>query len=179
MDVHDSYRSGVTRARLIAANGNANNQVILTVASVGNLGQDQGPNAPYGMVTKAVIEGMDKWLANIANDTSSHSQSEKILRNKPSDLVDACYTEKGEKITDHAKCSQLFPYASDPRLVAGAPPSDDVFKCTLKPLDAKDYAHPLTAEQMAKLKSIFPEGVCNYSRPGVEQQKFADTWHRY
>jgi hypothetical protein len=33
-DIHDQFRSFVTRARLTAANGNADNQVILTFRSV-------------------------------------------------------------------------------------------------------------------------------------------------
>jgi hypothetical protein len=178
-DVHDAYRSGVTRARLIAANGNASNQVIITVATVGSVGQDQGPNAPLGKVTKDVLASLDKWIANIQSDTSSHSPAEKVVKNKPSDLVDSCYDAMVQKYTDPAKCSQMFPYASDPRLVAGAPASDDVFKCQLKPVDARDYKKALTPEQMARIKSIFPQGVCDYSRPGVSQIKTIETWQKF
>lgn len=178
-DVHDAYRSGVTRARLIAANGNANNQVIITVATVGNLGQDQGPSAPLGKVTKEVLAELDQWIARIKADTSSYSLAEKVVRNKPSELVDSCYDATVQKFTDAAKCSQMFPYASDPRLVAGAPPADDVFKCSLKPVDAKDYKGSLTAEQMNRIKTIFPQGVCDYSRPGIAQMKVAEGWHTF
>jgi hypothetical protein len=33
-----------------------------------------------------------------------------------------------------------------------------------------------TAEQLAKLKQTFPDGVCDYSKPGVEQAHLAGTW---
>jgi hypothetical protein len=178
-DVHDAYRSGVTRARLVAANGNANNQVIVTVASVGNLGQDQGGIAPLGKVTKEVIAQLDNWIVGIQSDTSNRPPAEKVARNKPSELVDSCYDEKVVKFTDPVKCSQMFPYASDPRLVAGAPAADDIFKCALKPVSAKDYKQTLTAEQISRLKSIFPQGVCDYSRPGVSQQRVTETWQKY
>jgi hypothetical protein len=40
-DVHNAYHSRTMRQRLIAANGNANNQVILTTATLGTLALDQ------------------------------------------------------------------------------------------------------------------------------------------
>ena len=32
---------------------------------------------------------------------------------------------------------------------------------------------------MSRLKSIFPDGVCDWSRPGVNQRKLKDTWLGY
>ena len=60
--------------------------------------------------------------------------------------------------------------------MAGAPPSNDVFKCVLKPIDAKDYKVAPTGEQMAQLQKVFPEGVCDYSKPGVGHTTDAKTW---
>jgi hypothetical protein len=75
-----------------------------------------------------------------------------------------------------ARCKALFPFAGDARLAAGAPASDDVFKCALKPVDAKDYKQTPTAEQLSQLARIFPEGVCDYSKLGVGQVPIAGTW---
>jgi hypothetical protein len=72
----------------------------------------------------------------------------------------------------------MFPPYSDPRIVAGAPLSADRFKCELKPLDAKDYQQPLTAAQLASVKAIFPQGVCEYGRKGVSQGP-SQTWLSY
>jgi hypothetical protein len=91
------------------------------------------------------------------------------VRNKPADATDACYTATLEKSTDWAKCKETFPAYSDPRIVAGAPMSADRFKCELKPVDPKDYKQPLTPAQLANVKAIFPQGVCDYSRKGVSQ----------
>ena len=74
------------------------------------------------------------------------------------------------------RCKTLFPFAGDARLAAGAPATDDVFKCALKPVDAKDYKQAPTAEQLAHLRRIFPDGVCDYTKPGVGQEPLAGTW---
>jgi hypothetical protein len=39
-----------------------------------------------------------------------------------------------------------------------------------------DYKVPFTSDETARLKNIFPGGVCDWSKPGVEQQKLGGTW---
>jgi hypothetical protein len=73
----------------------------------------------------------------------------------------------------------MYPPNADPRIVDGGPLADDILKCNLKPVDPKDYAQSLMPEQIARLKSIFPQGVCNYGRPGVAQQRFDRVWHKF
>lgn len=189
IDVHDGYHSAIMRARLMKYNGNANNHVMLTVASLGRVQLDtRGPASTYGTpLTKISAEGldiMDRWLTAIAKDTSNASAAQKVAANRPAGVVDACYPTKfgalvGEidKVTDKAQCDKVFPFAADARLAAGAPATNDVFKCQLKPVTASDYKTAPSADQLAKLKQIFPEGVCDYSKPGVEQVKIAGTWH--
>jgi hypothetical protein len=172
-DPHDSVRSYSTRARLIAANGNADNQVILTGSRVGT------GSGSAAAVAATVLRLMDQWLNNIANDSSDISDAAKVVRNKPPELVDACYTVTGQKITDQSVCRQLYPRHGNPRLAAGEPLANDVLKCTPKPVDRRDYVQTLTDEQFARLKAIFPQGVCDYSRRGVEQQLVKDTWLSY
>jgi len=182
-DVHDAHHSKVFRARLIAANGNADNQVQVTVASTGSLGTDiggpPGVTSPLQAVTRVMLAKMDQWLANIAADHSHRSAREKVVRNKPADLVDSCYTASLERITDMSQCAQLFPYYARPRIVAGEPFTADRVKCALKPTDARDYAQGLTSAQRAQLQAIFPSGVCDYRRPGIEQQPLQGTWLTY
>ena len=36
-----------------------------------------------------------------------------------------------------------------------------------------------TADEMTRLKKIFPGGVCDWSKPGVDQQPFAGTWQTF
>jgi hypothetical protein len=45
-----------------------------------------------------------------------------------------------------------------------------VLKCQLKPLNPADYPVTFTPAQWQELQQAFPLGVCDYSRPGVDQQ---------
>jgi hypothetical protein len=69
----------------------------------------------------------------------------------------------------------MYPSYSAPRIVAGGPLAGNIFKCQLKPVDAADYKVTFTAREMAQLKSVFPGGVCDWSKPGVEQRG-VKTW---
>jgi Tannase-like family of unknown function (DUF6351) len=180
VDVHNSYHSGVNRARLIAANGNANNQVIVTVQSTGTLtGDISSPTSPLAIVSRHLFDLMDQWLANIAGDDDTGTDAEKVVRNKPAELIDSCYDSSLQKTTSAAQCAQMYPYYKDPRLVAGAPATDDVFKCTLKPVDVADYNPPLSSAQIATVSSIFPNGVCDFAKTPTGKVPLADTWLAY
>jgi hypothetical protein len=48
----------------------------------------------------------------------------------------------------------------------------------LKSIDRKDYKQPLSDAQMASLKALFPQGVCDYGKKGVAQRS-PDTWLTY
>jgi hypothetical protein len=54
--------------------------------------------------------------------------------------------------------------------------ASDVLKCVLKPIDRRDYPVAFTAAETADLRAIFPQGVCDYTKPGVEQQPLTATW---
>jgi hypothetical protein len=73
----------------------------------------------------------------------------------------------------------MFPPHADPRLAAGAPLTNDVLKCTLKPPNRSDYKLPLTNAQFARLQATFPDGVCDYDRPGIGQQRAGEAWLSY
>src|SRR5260370_38650418 len=184
VDVHDGYHSGVMRARLIKANGNTANHVMITVASLGRVQADtRTAGSPLPRISGQALAQLDKWLTNIANDKSDQPRAKKVAANRPADFVDACYpTVAGprvgviEKLTDQERCKKLFPFAGDARLAAGAPPSDDVFKCALKPVDMADYKIAPTTERLAQLKQVFPDGVCAFNKGGVEQPRLAGTW---
>jgi hypothetical protein len=75
-------------------------------------------------------------------------------------------------------CEGLYPSNSFPREVAGAAVAADIVKCQLKALAPADYAVAFSAGQWTRLQAAFPAGVCDWSRPGVEQQPLAGTWQR-
>jgi hypothetical protein len=181
-DFHDSFRSFSTRARLLAANGTANNQIILMAPRTELRSALQDPNAPYRQIAVRAVLQMDQWLDAISKDASTAPMPEKVARNKPAGLVDACWSSSGEKIAEPGtfgragKCSEMYPIHGDPRIAAGAPLTDDVLKCALKPFSTSDYGQRLTGAQIRRLKMVFPEGVCDWSRPGVGQQIARPAW---
>jgi hypothetical protein len=182
---HDKVESLITRARLIAANGNADNQVVLELPRVELLsGLPEFARVPKRTLIYPVRE-MDRWLDNIAADRAEGPLSAKVLRDKPTDLLDSCWSIDGERIVERAtydgpgRCNQMYPSHGDPRLASGAPLTDDILKCALKPISAVEYAQPLTARQLDRLRAIFPSGVCDYRQPGVGQQRSLSTWQRF
>ena len=172
-DVHLRYHAFAIQQRLINANGNADNQVI-----VGDL-------APIDLL----IEQMGRWLTAVEADTSDRSLREKVIGNKPADVVDACWTRatpgnpsvkivEPQTLEGNGLCNQLFPRGVPPEFVAGAPIQLDVIKCQLKPIDMADYEVPFSEQQRARLEAMFPDGVCDWSKKGVKQVKQA-TWASY
>lgn len=149
-DYHYPFRTYVQRARLTAANGHADNHVFWT--------------APVGQST---LKSMDTWLAAIEADTAPGTKSEKVVRNKPADLVNACWIA-GQQVTDQSVCDVAYPYFREPRTVAGDSATTYVMKCQLKPISRSDYPGiEFSDAQWATLQIAFPDGVCDFAKPGV------------
>ncbi len=55
------------------------------------------------------------------------------------------------------------------------PVSNDIVICQKKPVDPTDYVWPFTPEELGALGRIFPDGVCDYTKPGIEQQPLMGT----
>ena len=166
-NVHDTF-DGVIAGNRIDAAGGGNR--------ISRVYEERAPVVP---AQDANLEILDTWLAAVARDTAPGSQREKVLRNKPAGLADSCFTAKLEEIKDAAKCKAMFPVYANPRVVAGAPQTDDVFKCDLKPIDKADYKRPVTDAQLAALRTVFAQGVCDYSRKGIMQRPLQGTWLAY
>jgi hypothetical protein len=83
---------------------------------------------------------------------------------KPADAVDRCTVAGGIE----GPC--VAPPSGSPRSVAGEPATDDVWKCTLKPLDRQAYPVTFTDDEWKALEDAFPTGVCDYTKPGEGQQ---------
>ena len=176
-DIHLRYHSFSMRERLTNANGNADNQVMLVEDfRYGYYGSDSP-------LLIGALKDMDQWLANVAADTAPGTRREKVLRDKPATLQEGCLTRDANprKIVERfernsGQCAALYPAPGSPRFVAGAQLAADVIKCQLKPVALADYATTFTANQRARLAEIFPSGVCDWSKPGVEQQGLRGTW---
>ncbi len=169
-NIHMSWRSSQKRARLDAANGGHANSVI------------RGTNgAPGAAVTAQAFNMMDRWLKAIEADATAATIEEKVVSNKPADVHDGCYATSGATAADIATelsitdptCPIAIPLTyTSPRQVADGPRGEDVFKCQLKPFIATstDYGGMVfSAGQITRLQAVFPDGVCDWTKPGVGQ----------
>jgi hypothetical protein len=157
---HDSYRAFAIRARLDRENGTHANQSIW-----------EGP-APIVADTSCALESlkaMDRWLAAVRKDHSHRSLAKKVIADKPADAGDACYDGIGSRLTDGLCPPGIVPVYGTPRTVAGDAITTDDNKCRLAPLNRDEYTLPFTDAQWSELQSIFPTGVCDFSKPGVDQ----------
>jgi hypothetical protein len=188
VDHHDHARAFLTRTRLIAANGNAENQVILMSPRPDYLallipGRESEVTAQEQEA--GIVMEMDRWLDKVEADSTTGTRAAKIYRDRPKGLSDSCVATDGELIVEPAsyngpgRCNQMYPAHGDPRIAAGSPLSNDVLKCALKPLNEADYAQPLNADELHRLQAVFPGGVCDYSRPGVGQDRTTLTWQKF
>jgi hypothetical protein len=177
-DVHVKYHSFSLRKRLEKANGRSDNHVMLHEDNRFGLYSTASP-----LLQRAILT-MDRWITAIKADARRIPQVEKVVQNRPADLLEGCNTRDAsptfiaETLTRDAasSCEQLYSSYSFPREVAGADIAADIIKCQLKPLAASDYAAALSPAQWARLQAIFPTGVCDWSKPGVEQQDLLGTW---
>ncbi len=176
-DVHMRFQQFTTDARLLKATGTTDNRVMLTQDRRYGAFDTRSPE-----LRQAIVQ-MDQWLTALSKDTSTDRPIAKIRRAKPADLADACWTRDAtpRKIAEKqqylaGRCNDIYPSHSFPRGVAGAPITNDIIKCQLRPISASDYKAAFTADQMVRLKKLFAGGVCDWSKPGVDQQPLAGTW---
>jgi hypothetical protein len=59
--------------------------------------------------------------------------------------------------------------------MAGGPLAANILKCQLKPIDLSDYKVSVSASDLRTLATIFPSGVCDWSKAGVNQKPVV-TW---
>ena len=177
--IHYIWRSFSERARIEAANeGNHGNQVIWRYGT----GLLPATAAQFAAVTLESFLTMDDWLSNLQTSApkptlNSVRTQAQVIAAKPSEAFDLCYltgdTTFSTPVTNMAQCDadpRLVKHAS-PRQVAGGPLTENILKCQLKALNAADYL-PATfsAAQLARLYATFPDGVCDWSKPGIGQQ---------
>jgi hypothetical protein len=168
---HDAYRAFAIRARLDREHGTHANQLIW-----------EGPAPIVGDIdcNQTSLIAMDRWLAAVEKDTSNTPIAQKIVADKPGDLSDACWDGAGTQISNQLCGSLIVPVYGTPRTVAGDAITTDVNKCQIKPLSQSDNYGPIafTAAQWTQMQTLFPNGVCDYSKPAVSQQSTI-AWQTY
>ncbi|MFS2048053.1 DUF6351 family protein [Variovorax sp. CT11-76] len=172
--IHHTWRSFSQRDRIDADAGGHGNQVIWRF----------GPGlAASASMTLDSFLGMDAWLSALntsapkafVNDARTQQQ---VVAARPRSVFDFCYLSSDAtqttKVTDPAACDAdpgLVLHGS-PRQVAGGARTENILKCQLKPIAAADYApSTLSDAQLGRLRAVFPDGVCDFGKPGVGQQQ--------
>jgi hypothetical protein len=168
-DEHSNVMRAIDRARLDKNVGSHASQVFWTEPSVGAFGM---PSSQTHALTFTV---MDQWLTNIEKDTSTATLQQKVVKDKPAEAVDSC-VQSGQLVSQ-SLCDSVQTPDVLPINVAGSPQATDILKCQLKPLSQADYPGiTFTAAQWTALQGAFPNGVCDWSKPGVGQQPPTASW---
>ncbi|HET9287592.1 MAG TPA: DUF6351 family protein [Gaiella sp.] len=169
LDMHNSHQSFAARQRMLDFDGDASNQVIWFT--------DARPAGPQSDQTPMALDVIDEWMTNIA----AHPERS-VAANKPSGAVDRCFTTNGSPLASgdgvwagilddrpQGACAQAFPVFGTSRTVAGGPITGAVFACERQPVE-RAAAQGLYApwvpgtSDIARLKQIFPDGVCDYTK---------------
>jgi hypothetical protein len=176
--IHHDWRSFELRARLDEAAGGHGNQVLW------RYGPTLLPPTAANLPRRSFLL-LDKWLTAIEADRSDRPAAAKVLAAKPADAYDFCYlsgdTNYSTEVTDQAACDAdpVLAHHSSPHQVAGGPLTEDVLKCELAPARPDRYGTvAFSDDQWRRLGAVFPDGVCDWSRPGVGQQP-ARPWATY
>ena len=168
LDMHNTHQSFAVRKRMLNADGDASNLVVWFTDLAPTL-FDQTPEA---------LEVMDEWIESIRANPSLG-----VAGNKPLRATDRCFDGQGRQIAagpgvwngiiddqPAGACTQRFPAYSTPRRLAGGPFEQSIFKCQLIPVEqavARGFYGQWspTAQEVNRLRNIFPQGVCDYSKP--------------
>ena len=192
-DIHTAYNDVQLRAKLLQANGRADNQVVWVLPNPQLPAFIPGGTPADVARLTALVNGvvarqfqlMSQWLDALATDPAPLS-ADKVARLKPAAASDACWDYRNNARIDEAPslnggaCNALYPKGVSPRIMAGAPVADDVLKCQRKPISEADYLPVVfSAAEQARLAAIFPGGVCDHSQPGVSQRPLQGTWLRH
>ncbi len=178
-DIHDRHRDLTIRARLEKATGTSANEVIWVADRAARQGLQPTVN-----LAPIALEVMTRWLDAMAADPAPLTPA-KVAKTKPADAVDAYWTPEGKRVNEVASWdpetswNKTYPLHLEPRLIAGAPVTNDVMKCQLKPVDFSEYKVKFSKAQQAKMKKVFPDGVCDWSKPGVGYSFIKGTYQRY
>lgn len=165
---HYQWFHFATRERMLESNGDTDNHVMW-----------RGSPVSYAQAWATFIE----WVEAINADHSDVPDRVKVARNKPAQAVDGCFDAASQFTAEpqtlsgepDSQCNILYPSFAFPRYVAGGPLAANILKCRLKPVDLSDYAVTFSSDELTRLYSTFPDGVCDWSKPDIEQRPVT-TW---
>ncbi|MGH3712195.1 MAG: DUF6351 family protein [Micromonosporaceae bacterium] len=173
---HDAYRAWAMRARLERAQGHFANHVIWF---------GQTPLIGDPSYAKQALLAMDRWLSAVEADGSDRPLADKIVADRPDDIQDRCSSLPGVELISLpgigtvCELPLLRTHFGTPRTVAGDGATSDVNACALRQLRRAEYYPVLFSNaDWGRLTATFPDGVCDWSRPGIGQADTVD-WLTY
>lgn len=192
LDMHNAHQSFVVRERIRRAMGTTDNHVVWFL--------DARPERDDEATSRLLVDMyqvMDEWVLTMQDDDRSAADAKPAdavdgcwstegtpiasgddVWSGAVELVttgEGAWTDTAPEEVDGVTvgdCAAVFPLHSTSRVVAGAPITNDVYKCHLKDVteavDDGDYGEwTPTGEEVEQLEVIFAEGVCDWSRPTV------------
>ena len=182
LDMHNSHQSFAVRQRVQDRSDNGGKLVIWFTDTV--------PGTPKASQTLEALAVMDEWLLNMRAHPGKG-----VARNRPARAVDSCFNTAGQLMHAGSEvwsgildrraagaCTQAFPLYGTPRIVAGAPIEGGIYHCARKTVDRAvadgTYGSWVPgAAELAQLRQIFPDGVCDYNRPDQARPRHAGHGH--
>ncbi len=162
LDMHHSFASLASRQRIIGFDGDASEHVIWVAHKNYN-------------ITDQAFDTMHQWMRSRDKDTPGE---------RPTLTVDGCFNAAGDVIAlgetvwdgqwngrSDGICTKTYPPFKTSRQVAGEDVKGMVLKCQLQSVDSaieKGLYAPIEMNaHRKKMKVLFPQGVCDYSKPGM------------
>lgn len=105
---------------------------------------------------------MEQWLNRVTADRRTVPLARKIVADKPASVRDRITRRTG----------------FGTREAAGGPLASDVLQCALRPLRRSQFSVSFSTSEWSTLRRTFPEGVCDWSVPGVGQRP-TTSWLSY
>lgn len=170
LNMHHVSASFSARQRMIREQGHADNQLIWVT---------EKPHEPF----KEIFDLIDRWMLNILDNPQAS-----VVANKPKDAIDKCFNAEGQLIAEGdtvwdgewnqqapGACMKVYPSFTNSRMVAGADIAGDIFKCqrqsVKEAIKTGVYGDIDMRPYLKRLQAIFPQGVCDYTQPGMGEPK--------
>ncbi|TVP75484.1 MAG: hypothetical protein EA352_08200 [Gemmatimonadales bacterium] len=175
LDMHNAHQSFAVEARLLANQGHADNHTIWWLET------DEEGGSPWLVeFYEEAFDVIEEWMSAMEADPSLSAGEARPERASPRCFeVEGSLIASGEDVWDGAMdeeprgaCARHFEIRSTSRIEAGGPISGDVYKCRTMPVrqavdEGMYQGVELDEEAIRRLEEIHPEGVCDYSRPGL------------
>lgn len=186
-DIHDRWRIFSLRERLRSPEGAVDPALSIWTTPGGSLGTSlQGGRTD---IRNQAIDALATWLSNLdergSRPTDAAGWARSLEQARPPGAVDRCILPDGGELTGtdvyqgDTACTAAYPLAGDPRRAAGEGLAALTGKCRLEAVDTESYGVAFSPDQERRLRAVFADGVCDWSRPGVGQVPVTHTWLRY